>query len=234
MSTLGVALYLHPRIFIYSRHTDIIRLMQYLPIIATVALVHLLAVISPGPDFIMITRNSLIYSRKTGVYSAIGLGLGILIHVTYSLIGIGLLISKSILLFNLIKFIGAGYLIYIGYKSLTSKSSHLHIGEQNHKNDISKLSAIRIGFITNATNPKATLFFLSLFTIVINPTAPLSVKLFMGIEMSIVTAIWFAFVAYLVSHRLVKSKLNKIQGFAEKFIGVVLIALGIKVVLSSK
>lgn len=79
--------------------------MQYLPIIATVALVHLLAVISPGPDFIMITRNSIIYSRRSGVYSALGLGLGILVHVTYSLVGIGLLIAQSILLFNAIKFL---------------------------------------------------------------------------------------------------------------------------------
>lgn len=99
--------------------------MHYLPIIFTVALIHLLAVISPGPDFIMITRNSLIYSRRTGIYSAIGLGLGILVHVTYSLVGIGLLISKSILLFNTIKYLGAAYLIYIGYKSITAKASYI-------------------------------------------------------------------------------------------------------------
>src|SRR5579884_29193 len=131
--------------------------MQYLGIILTVALIHLLAVVSPGPDFMMVTRNSLIYSRKTGIYSAVGLGLGILVHVTYSLVGIGLLIAKSILLFNTIKFLGAAYLIYIGYKSLTSKSSDLEMVDQNRKNDISRLQAVRIGFLTNVTNPKATL-----------------------------------------------------------------------------
>lgn len=207
--------------------------MEYLPIILTVALVHLLAVISPGPDFIMITRNSLVYSRKTGMYSAIGLGIGILVHVTYSLVGIGLLISQSIILFNFIKYLGAAYLIYIGYKSLTSKSSHLNLQNQDKKSDISKFTAIRIGFITNATNPKATLFFLSLFTLVINPSTPLFIKLFMGMEMAIVTSAWFMLVAYLISHHLVKSRLSKIQHQAERFIGVVLIALGIKVALSS-
>ena len=79
--------------------------MEYLSIFLTVALAHLLAVISPGPDFVMITRNSLIYSRRTGVYSALGLGLGILVHVFYSLVGIGFIISKSIILFSIIKFI---------------------------------------------------------------------------------------------------------------------------------
>lgn len=207
--------------------------MQYLSVILTVALVHLLAVISPGPDFIMITRNSLIYSRKTGIYSAIGLGFGILVHVTYSLIGIGLLIAKSIFLFNFIKFIGAAYLIYIGYKSLTSKSSRSGIENQNYRKDISKFRAFKIGFVTNVTNPKATLFFLSLFTLVINPNTPLAVKLFMGAEMSIVTTVWFSLVAYLVSHNLIKSKIGKIQHYAEKFIGVVLIVLGLKVALST-
>lgn len=207
--------------------------MEYLPAVLTVAAVHLLAVISPGPDFIMIVRNSLIYSRKTGIYSAIGLGLGILVHVAYSLVGIGLLIANSIVLFNAIKYVGAAYLIYIGYKSITSKSAHLKFQDKEHGKDISGAAALRMGFITNATNPKATLFFLSLFTIVINPHTPLYIKLFMGIEMAIVTALWFMLVSYLVSHRLIKNRMDKVQHYSEKLIGVVLIGLGIKVALSS-
>jgi RhtB (resistance to homoserine/threonine) family protein len=208
--------------------------MEYIPIILTVALVHLLAVISPGPDFMMIARNSLVYSRKTGIYSAMGLGLGILVHVSYSLIGIGLLISQSVLLFSIIKYAGAGYLIYIGYKSLTSKSSSLHLEGQGHKKDISEFSAVKMGFITNAMNPKATLFFLSLFTLVISPTTPLFIKLIMGIEMCVVTGLWFAFVAFVISHPLVKNKVGSVQQLAEKFIGVVLIGLGLKVAFSGR
>lgn len=211
----------------------ILESMEYLSVILTVALVHLLAVISPGPDFVLITRNSLVYSRKTGIYSAIGLGLGILVHVTYSLIGVGLIIAQSVVLFTIIKFFGAGYLMYLGYKSLTSKSSHLSIQAEQHKTDISKWQAIRIGFLTNVLNPKATLFFLSLFTLIISPSTPLGVKLFMGFEMSVVTGLWFALVAYLFSHHFVKSRFEKVQHFAEKFIGVVLIALGLKVALST-
>jgi len=96
--------------------------MPYLSEFITVAIIHLLAVMSPGPDFVMIMRNSLLYSRKTGIYSAIGLGAGIAVHVTYSLIGIGFIISKSVLLFSIIKLLGAGYLVYVGYKSL--KATH--------------------------------------------------------------------------------------------------------------
>lgn len=207
--------------------------MEYLPIIFTVAIVHLLAVISPGPDFMMITRNSLIYSRRTGIYSAIGLGLGILVHVIYSLIGIGLIISQSVVLFNLIKYLGAAYLIYIGFKSLTSKSSNLAFKDQQQKKDISRLKAVKIGFITNVTNPKATLFFLSLFTLVINPGTPLAVKLIMAAEMAIVTSAWFVLVAFIFSHHLIKDRIKRVQHFAEKFIGVVLIALGVRVAFAT-
>jgi len=207
--------------------------MEYLSIILTVAVIHLLAAMSPGPDFVMVTRNSLVYSRRTGIYSAIGLGLGVIVHVTYCLIGIALIISQSIILFTIIKFIGAGYLIYIGVKSLLSKSSHLKLTTDEHKTEISREKAIWIGFLTNVLNPKVTLFFLSLFTLVISPSTPLIVKLIMGAEMTVVTALWFTLVAYLISLHVVKSRFEKVQNFAGKFIGVVLIGLGIKVGLST-
>ncbi len=135
--------------------------MPYLAEFITVAVIHLLAVMSPGPDFAMISRNSLVYLRKSGIYSAIGLALGILVHVTYSLVGIGFIISKSIVLFSIIKFLGAGYLIFIGYKSLKAKPRKIDKDQLLKSNDLDKFTAIQMGFLTNALNPKATLFFLS-------------------------------------------------------------------------
>lgn len=81
----------------------------------------LLAVISPGPDFAMVTRNSLMLSRRAGVLTALGIGLGVLVHVTYTLVGVGLLIQQSLWLFNAIKLVGAVYLIYLGVKMLRAK-----------------------------------------------------------------------------------------------------------------
>lgn len=208
--------------------------MPYLSEFLTVATVHLLAVMSPGPDFVMITRNTLVYSGKTGMYSAVGLGLGIGVHVIYSLLGIGLLISQSIVLFNIIKFIGAGYLLYIGYKSLTAKASHVKISQEHRKKDISRAQAVRIGFITNVTNPKATLFFLALFTQVIDPTTPLFIQLLYGIEMMVATAAWFAFVALIFSHHKIKRGFEKVQHIAEKLMGAVLIGLGVRLALATK
>src|SRR3990167_451741 len=145
--------------------------MTFLAEFLTVVVVHMLAVMSPGPDFEMISRNSLVYSRKVGVYSAVCLGLGILVHVTYSLIGIGLIISKSILLFSILKFVGAAYLIYVGYGCLRVKSRQEQNSAGEKRSDLGKFSAVRMGFLTNALNPKATMFFFSLLFLAEYPAA---------------------------------------------------------------
>jgi RhtB (resistance to homoserine/threonine) family protein len=200
----------------------------------TVAMVHLLAVISPGPDFAMVTRNSIIYSRKTGIYTSVGIAAGILVHVAYSLLGIGFIIAKSIVLFNVIKFVGAGYLIYIGYKSLRAKpSAQVETDVAVVKKDIGSWASFKIGFLTNALNPKATLFFLALFTQIIDPATPKTVQFAYGIEMMVITFVWFAIVSLFFSNSLIRSKIGKVQHYVERVTGAVLIALGIKVALTS-
>lgn len=207
--------------------------MNFLPEFFAVVVIHLLAVMSPGPDFVMILRNSLIYSRKVGIYSAIGLGLGILVHVTYSLIGIGLIISQSIVLFSMLKFIGAAYLIYIGYMSLRAKPHREQGSEEMQHRDLGKFAAIRMGFLTNVLNPKATLFFFALFTQVINPHTPKAIQVLYGLEMSAMTFVWFALVAAIMSHERIKARFVSVQHYVERAFGAILIALGIKVALSS-
>ncbi len=208
---------------------------MFLSAFLTVIVVHLLAVISPGPDFAMATRNSLVYSRRAGIFTSLGLALGIGVHVTYCLLGIGLLISRSILLFTIIKWVGALYLIYIGYKSLRAKPPV--VTEFSVSAEVEQLSdrrAVRLGFLTNVLNPKATLFFLALFTQVIDPATPLLVQLLYGVEMVTMTFVWFSFVSLVFSNPLLKRKIQKVQHYIERVTGVVLIALGIKVALSSR
>lgn len=210
---------------------------MFLAQLLTVAIVHLLAVMSPGPDFAMVTRNSLIYSRKVAIYTSLGIALGISVHVAYSLFGIGFIISKSILLFSIIKYIGAAYLIYIGYKSLRAKPTVEVAQDQTQvpmaAKTITAKSAIWSGFLTNALNPKATLFFLALFTQVIDPLTPKSIQLVYGFEMMFITFIWFSIISVIFSNSLIKSKIGRVQHHVERVTGVVLIALGIKVALSA-
>ncbi len=202
----------------------------------TIATIHLLAVISPGPDFAIVTKNSIIHSRKIGIYTAIGIAVGILVHVAYSLLGIGFIIAQSIVLFNIIKFAGAGYLIYIGYKSLRSKPTATEIQTEHATpaKTITAREAFKTGFLTNALNPKATLFFLALFTQVVDPATSKVIQLAYGIEMMCMTAIWFSIVAIFFSNGLIRKKVARIQYRVEQVTGAVLIALGIKVALSKR
>lgn len=191
--------------------------------------IHLLAVMSPGPDFIVSVRNSLMYSRKTGMWTALGFGLGIGVHVLYSIFGLGLIISNSILIYSIIKYLGAAYLIYIGIMSLRSNSSSLGVSDTLKKEDISPLKAVRIGFLTNVLNPKATLFFLSLFTIVVGPDVPGDTLILLGVILMVNTALWFTFLAYLVTHSRILPVFEKYQNTFNKTFGGILIAIGLKV-----
>ena len=199
----------------------------------TVAGLHLLAVISPGPDFIMITSNSFRYSRKTAIWSAFGLALGILVHVTYSLVGLAYIISESVVVFNIIKVCGGLYLVYIGFISITAKNERVASDlVLSPASDLTVFQAIKMGFLTNVLNPKATLFFLSLFTLVIKPSTPLNWKLAYGLEMFLATFIWFASVAFIFSHPQLKSRISRGQNYVQKVLGWLLVILGVKIILT--
>lgn len=208
----------------------------YLTQFITVIVVHFLAVASPGPDFLIVTKNSITNGRKIGILTALGVGLGILVHVTYCLLGIGLIISKSILIFNIIKYIGAGYLIYIGIKALQAKKKNpvTETPEITEVKQVLPWQAIRTGFLVNALNPKATLFFLALFTQVIDPKTPLFIQTLYGLEMFLATSLWFSIVAIAFSNKTMKQKISNVEHWIDRASGAVLLALGIKVALSSK
>ncbi|HBU07047.1 MAG TPA: amino acid transporter [Candidatus Magasanikbacteria bacterium] len=208
--------------------------MEYITLIGVVVGIHILGVISPGPDFIMVVKNSLAYSRKSGIWTAIGLGIGISVHIFYCLMGLAFIISKSILVFNAIKLLGAGYLIYIGWKSWKSKSSVIEIDSEEQKRNLSIFASIKMGFLTNILNPKVTLLFLSLFSLVIPPETPMYVLTILSVILISNTIIWFSIVATLFTQKKVRLLFGRYQRLFNKTFGGILIALGLKVALSSK
>jgi len=200
----------------------------------TVALIHLLAVASPGPDFAVVVRESVTHGRKAGTWTAMGVGTAIFLHVGYSLLGIGLIVSQSIVLFNALKWAAAAYLLYIGIKALRAKPAsatdapvELPVGERTAR------GAFTSGFVTNGLNPKATLFFLSLFTVVINPQTPLLVQAGYGVYLALATGLWFCLVARLFSQQRVRAAFARMGHWFDRTMGVVLVALGVKLAFTS-
>ena len=207
-------------------------ILPYLSTIITVSVIAIFMAISPGVDFAMVLRNSIFYSRQKGLYSSLGIALAIWIHVAYSIAGLAIIISQSIILFSIIKYLGAGYLMYIGWKTFTSSSKRNQ--QCTNKNDtISNFTAFKIGFITNALNPKTTIFFLSIFTQVISIETPLFIQIIYGAIISMAHLIWFSLVAILLTQPSILQKFNNYQKSIEKIIGSLLMGFGLKVAIFS-
>jgi RhtB (resistance to homoserine/threonine) family protein len=199
----------------------------------TVALIHLLAVASPGPDFAIVVRESVAYGRRAGIFTALGVGCGIFVHVAYSLLGIGLIVSQSIVLFNALKWLAAAYLLYIGIRALRARPADPASAELSLATGVrAPRAAFTTGFVTNGLNPKATLFFLSLFTVVIDPHTPLAVQGGYGVYLALATALWFCLVAMLFSQQRVRAGFARLGHWFDRLMGAVLVGLGAKLVLS--
>lgn len=203
-------------------------LNQYLPSILSIGGLMMISLISPGPDFAVVVRNSLIYSRKTALLTALGIALGILVHVSYTLFGLGIIIRESTWLFLSVKYMGAGYLLYIGYKGLRAKKTAVGLDQSHHVRDISGFSALRSGFLTNALNPKCILFFISLFSMFISPDTPAAILSLYGFMIFIETLAWFSLVAFCFSGKRTREKFHAIGYWIERVTGGILMALGVR------
>jgi RhtB (resistance to homoserine/threonine) family protein len=199
----------------------------------TIASVHLLAVASPGPDFAVVLKHSVQFGRRAAIITSIGIGLGILIHVSYSLLGIGILIKTTPIVFQIFSYLAAAYLFYLGWGGLRSKAA-VPTTEDKQCSDKAKISdkkAFMVGFLTNGLNPKATLFFLSVFAVVVSAQTPNSIKLVYGLYLATATGIWFCTLSYFLSSNRVRLFLGKNGYWFDRIMGIVLILLAIKLVL---
>jgi RhtB (resistance to homoserine/threonine) family protein len=190
-----------------------------------VAVITVLAVIAPGADFAMVVRNSYLYGRRTGLFAATGVAAGVLVHVTYTMLGVGLLIASSTALFTVIKLIGAAYLVYIGVRTFRARGE-VEVDLEN-KTELTPFAALRTGFLTNVLNPKTTLFVVSTFAQVVSPGTPVYRQVGYGLFMSLAHLLWFGVVAVFFSHDRMRTLMLRGQKVLNKVIGSVLAGLGI-------
>jgi threonine/homoserine/homoserine lactone efflux protein len=158
-----------------------------------ISLLIILAAISPGPDFAMVTKNSLLYSRRAGIMTALGIAVSLLIHASYCILGLAIIISKSLLMFSIIKYMGAAYLIYIGIKSLLAKREIERFNMHKRVHELKTFEVFRQGLLCNLLNPKAIMFLLAFFTLVVKPGSSIFTELAYGFEIGLIHLIWFSF-----------------------------------------
>jgi threonine/homoserine/homoserine lactone efflux protein len=205
-----------------------------------VAVAHMLAVASPGPDFAMVVRQSISHGRKAAIWTSIGIGSAILVHVTYALLGIGILLRTYPVAFTAVKFLGAGYLAWIGAKALMSRPRHgLAEAPFGSKAALTRPAAPTArgawitGFLTNVFNPKATLFFVAIFASLIDPLTPKVIQGAYGLWMSVTTMAWFVMVSLFFTREDIRNAFLKGGHWIDRVMGAVLIGLAAALALAS-
>lgn len=193
-----------------------------------------MAVASPGPDFAIVLRYAVRYGKQAALAASCGIGLAILLHVTYSLVGIGLLIQTTPWLYMAFSVLAALYLAYLGQQAIRSRAPDVvqAVAKEQVAERVSGRKALLTGFITNGLNPKATLFFLSLFAVVISPETPFSFKLVYGGYMAIATTLWFCLLSFLLTQARVRGFLLLKGYWFDRVMGTLLLALALHLIWS--
>ncbi|AZD09987.1 Threonine efflux protein [Pseudomonas chlororaphis] len=185
----------------------------------------ILAVLSPGPDFAMVTRNSLLLSRRHGVFTALGIGLGVMLHIGYTLLGVGLLVKESLLLFSVLKIAGALYLVYLGIGMLRRRAVEEEVTVDAPR--VSAWAALGTGFLTNALNPKTMIFVVSLFMQVMRPGTAPGVQIGYGAIIVLAHVLWFVAVALFFSTPGIRARLMAYKRHIDQLFGVLLVGFGV-------
>lgn len=197
----------------------------------TVISITIVVAVVPGPDFAVVLRNALIGGRLAGIMTALGIGLALGVHVAYALAGIGLIVSQSILLFNLLKLIGAAYLVFLGITMYRTASREMPA--EGSLGGMPPMKALRWGFFTNVTNPKATMFALSVFLQVTSPSTPLWTQIGYGVIMASGVFLWFVLVTFFFTLPSVRNQFMRIKLWLERTFGILLTLMGIGIAVTT-
>lgn len=185
----------------------------------------------PGTDTIFILGQSISNSKKSGIFSAFGICTGLLVHTFLSAFGLSLILKNSITAFNLVKFMGAMYLIYMGIKNIRSKENLLvskgKIKRENLKKDFFQ------GMLTNILNPKVALFFLAFLPQFIDNSNEYGAIPFilLGLTSFVISSIWYISLSNFASYVAKFLKKNENFGrYVNKVSGSIFIILGLNLI----
>ena len=191
------------------------------------ALAHLIALTSPGPDTAIVLRQVSMHGRAEGIKAAIGIGFGIYAHCLLAINGISILVLSNDFYKLIISLIGGSYILYLGMNMLLSNSD-----ERGKRNNNTSRNSFLNGLITNIFNIKAFLFFVSLFSIIINNLDGIYFYIY-PIYFAVMSSIWFIFLSFIVT----TSKNKTFNVYSNKYISsvmsIVLCAIGLLILIRS-
>ena len=195
--------------------------------------IHLLAAAAPGPDFVLVAQQTLCNGQRTGLLCSLGIALGLSVHILYSSFGLAAIIANSSSALWSIKILGGGYLIMLGIRGLEVKARSAEPLYGETVKERSALKTIGLGFLCNALNPKAPLYFVSLFTVVLSQDTPPQNILIYGLWMMALQLAWFSLLTILLSRPAVTRTFQAMGHWIDRIAGGAMLLLGFKVLATS-
>ena len=212
-------------IHIFTLTTAISYIMTWITHFETFLITGILLNLTPGNDTVFILAKSIGQGKKAGIISAFGIGTGAIFHTLLAAFGLSIVISKSILFFNIVKYAGAAYLFYIGYKMLRDKSQ-LKTDCIIADTSVNYWKIYRDAIVTNILNPKVALFFIAFLPQFIEPTVSNTVLPFLILGLTFITTgtSWCLVLAIFASTIFAKLKTNrKAAAYLNKVCGLAMI-----------
>lgn len=205
--------------------------MNEISLLLTLAGVHWIALMSPGPDFALIVQNTSHYGRKTGLTIAAGLSAGILVHSILSITGISYLVQQHPMLFTIVQCLGGSYLLYLGICALRSVAANWSQRHQVSAKPSNRLlknqkQAFSRGMMTNLLNPKALVFFVSLMSSLVPVTMSVPGKSMAVVILWALALIWFSLLAWLLSTPKLQKKLTSAAIYIDLACGCIFTIIG--------
>ncbi|MFA4995402.1 MAG: LysE family transporter [Bdellovibrionales bacterium] len=205
---------------------DIIVLFKILPIF-------FLGLISPGPDFVVVSSVSLDRGRIDGIISAAGVAAGMGVYALVSLTGMSALLAHYFWLVTAIKLCGGLYLLYLGFSMWRSSLGKMR-EEAKIAADVKKKNVFVMGALTNLTNPKVIIFFVSIFALILTPETNLATKVVVWAAIPLECFLWFSFVAFCLSRDAVRVRYLRWRRAIDRGIGTILAFFGLKLLLLAR
>lgn len=201
---------------------------------ATLMLAFGINAVIPGADFAMVLRQSIAHDRRAALFTSAGIATSILVHGSYTLLGVGVIVGQSLLLFNILKWAGAAYLVYLAIAALRSPPPKPPVASELAVTRRGDMAAFALGFFTNLLNPKAVLFFLALFTSLVSAHTGGDVKVLYVLCMSIMLFAWFALVSVFFTTAWVREGFFRFGRWFNRVTGITFILLAVRVALAQQ
>ncbi len=188
----------------------------------------------PGADFAMVLRQSIAHGRRAALFTSAGIATSILVHGSYTLLGIGVIVGQSLLVFNIIKWVGAAYLVWLAISALRSPAPQPPEAGELTSVRPGDFGAFALGFLTNLLNPKAVLFFLALFTTLVSARTGGDIKVIYVLSMSIMLFAWFALVSVFFTTASVRQGFFRFGRWFNRVTGITFLVLAVRVAIAQQ